>query len=74
MPNNKPGQLGTFRDNGWAIRISPNLTKIQWSEYSARADEAWDPAIGNFNVDKAAAILRELFPTHHLVIETEEKK
>lgn len=61
--------LGRFKDNGWAIKISPSLTGDQWNEYACRADEVYVemPMIGGYySITRAFDLLREIFPGHVL--------
>lgn len=60
--------LGRYQDVGWAIRITPRLTKEQWSEWGQRTEEAWDYVSLNYNAHKSLELLHQLFPTHQLAL------
>lgn len=68
LPLNKRNEehswLGQWVKMGWAIRITPKLTGLDWEKYSVRAGECWDAVTRNYSPALSLALLSELFPLH----------
>lgn len=72
-PAQRPGYagnswLGRWRENGWAIRITPKLSEDQWRWLGLQSDQMWDAKERKYTSEKCEALLRSLFPDRELAV------